>query len=121
MNGETNHPLRESGKWGGRGIIEEGKLKIYYFQRRGYWIYSPSSAKFNYKIYKRVKMLKYIIEILKYIVEILKYMSRNVKVYHNNIKIQDKNIKIKDKHIKIQDKHIKIYENKIRISNFWII
>ena len=64
--------------------IEEGKLKIYYFQRRGYWgngFIPLPPPKFNYKIYKRVKMLKYIIEILKYIVEILKYMSRNVKIY----------------------------------------
>ena len=97
--------------------IEEGKLKINHFQRRGYWgngLIPLPPPKFNYKFYKRVKILKYIIEILKYIVEILKYMSRNVKVYHNNIKIQDKNIKIKDK-------HIKIYENKISTCYFCII
>ena len=35
--------------------------------------------KFNYKYYKRVKILKYIIEILKYMVKILKYIIEILK------------------------------------------
>ena len=77
-------------------IIEEGKLKIYYFQRRGYWgngFIPLPPPKFNYKIYKRVKMLKYIIEILKYIVEILKYIVEMLKYIKEILKYRIKILK----------------------------
>ena len=76
--------------------IEEGKLKIYYFQRRGYWgngFIPLPPPKFNYKIYKRVKMLKYIIEILKYIVEILKYIVEMLKYIKEILKYRIKLLK----------------------------
>ena len=77
-------------------FIEIGKLKIYYFQRRGYWgngFIPLPPPKFNYKIYKRVKMLKYIIEILKYIVEILKYIVEMLKYIKEILKYRIKILK----------------------------